>query len=181
MGIAVGSHFGLAVWTAPYPIILTAVSVLVGPLLGAMVQRRLSPPAEDGSYPGEGIEYRLGPARTYTGPEFLEMLDRQSGDAGLGAHNLYVEIPEPLTPNERLRKYERPLADALDAADIGEIAGGGTQLTDEHEIEHVGIDVTTTDLNEAIDLIAATLRSLDASRGTVIRYGDGESVDIWGD
>jgi hypothetical protein len=81
----------------------------------------------------------------------------------------YVRIPGDIQPIERAERFEDPLQAALDAASLGEVSGGGSQLAGQgKEIEFCGLDVEVTDRDRGLQLIREVMRRLRAPPGTVI-------------
>lgn len=85
-----------------------------------------------------------------------------------GHYFFYVRIPESLGPLERGDCYEDPLQQALAAAELGEVTGGGSQLGEGNTIAYCGLDVVVTDRDRGLELIRETMRRLGASPATVI-------------
>lgn len=85
-----------------------------------------------------------------------------------GKHFYYVRIPEDIGPLERGDRYEDPLQEALTAAGLGEITGGGSQLGECNTVEYCGIDVVVTERTRALALIRETMLRLGAPPATVI-------------
>ena len=85
-----------------------------------------------------------------------------------GKHFFYVRIPENIGPLDRGDRYEDPLQEALTAAKLGEVTGGGSQLGDGNSVEYCGIDIVATDRERALALILETMQSLGAPSSTVI-------------
>jgi hypothetical protein len=85
-------------------------------------------------------------------------------------------------PIDRGEKYEDPLDASLKQAGLGEVTGGGSQLSEpdkqgKRNIEWVGIDVDITDLSRGIPLLKSELKRLGAPTGTTIEYElNGEKV-----
>jgi hypothetical protein len=62
-----------------------------------------------------------------------------------------------------------PLAAALEAAEVGSIAGGDRRPAEEgREVEDHGVHILVTDREQAIDLILESIRGLAAPRGSVV-------------
>jgi hypothetical protein len=80
----------------------------------------------------------------------------------------YVRIPEPLYPQERGEKYEEPLTEALMAAQVGEIIGGGQQLGVGDTIAYCGVDVVLYERIRGLEVLREALGRLGAPAGTVI-------------
>jgi hypothetical protein len=95
--------------------------------------------------------------------------------AGRGEHLFYIRIPASIQPLERGERFEDPLQQALEAASIGEVAGGGSQLGDDDTIVYCGIDVIVRNRDEGLRLIRRSMRESGAPPGTVIE----EFVPEW--
>ena len=92
---------------------------------------------------------------------------------------LYVKIPGHIEPLDRAERFEDPLQEALDAAGLGEITGGGSQLGEAGPdgtriIEFCGIDVDLFALEPGLALLRRELTRLRAPVGTVLIYKFGE-------
>lgn len=88
---------------------------------------------------------------------------------------VFVKIPESLTPIERGEKYEDPLDAALKREQLGEITGGGSQLSEpdakeKRTVEWVGLDVELVDLERGIPLLKQELLRLGAPAGTTLEF-----------
>jgi hypothetical protein len=88
---------------------------------------------------------------------------------------IFVKIPEAIMPIERGTKYEDPLDAALKAEKVGEVSGGGSQLTkaDENgkrDIAWVGIDVDLTDFERGLPILKTQLIRLGVPKGTLLEY-----------
>ncbi len=92
-------------------------------------------------------------------------------------HFVVARLWEPIGPLDRVDRYEDPLDEALSAKGWGEVTGGGTQLTKDHEIEFVDIDLELANLDEAIDLVKGVLERAGAPIGSELRFErDGDEV-----
>jgi hypothetical protein len=96
------------------------------------------------------------------------MLDFSEAASERGEFFFYVRIPEDLQPLARGDRYEDPLQEALAAADIGEVTGGGSQLGEGTSIEYCGIDVVVRQRDRGLELIRSVMRRLRAPRATVV-------------
>ena len=85
-----------------------------------------------------------------------------------GRFFFYIRIPEPLYPAERGEKYEEPLAEALRAAQLGKVNGGGQQLGEGNSIVYCGVDVILTERVRGLEVLREVLPRLGAPAGTVI-------------
>ena len=97
---------------------------------------------------------------------------------------VFVKIPESIMPIDRGEKYEDPLDSSLKQAGLGEVTGGGSQLSEPDKegarhIEWVGIDVDLTDLTSGLPLLKSELKRLGAPAGTTIEYEiNGEKTSV---
>jgi hypothetical protein len=87
---------------------------------------------------------------------------------------VYIKIPGDLDPLDRGEMFEDPLQQALDNESLGEITGGGSQLSDPnesgHSIDFCGIDVDLYDPAKGLDLLRRELVRLEAPAGTMLLY-----------
>ena len=84
-----------------------------------------------------------------------------------------VRLYEHIEPMDRGSRYEDPLLDAFDAASLGTISGGGSQLTEVGQIEFVDIEVDATDIDRAVTTTVEVLEAAGAPEGSEIRSDDG--------
>lgn len=97
---------------------------------------------------------------------------------------VYIRIPESILPIERGSKYEDPLQAALEAAQLGEVSGGGSLLgapaaDGSRSVASCGIDIDLVELEPGLDLLRARLPALGALPGTQLEYtlGDQKALD----
>ena len=99
------------------------------------------------------------------------------------AQFVFVRIPEALQPSERGAKYEDPLDAALKQAAVGEVTGGGSQLSapdkeGKRSVEWIGIDVDLTDFDKGLPVLRRELLRLGAPGSTVLEYTrNGEKIE----
>lgn len=96
------------------------------------------------------------------------MLRFAESAAADGHYFFYVRIPENVGPVERGNRYEDPLHDALTAAKLGKVTGGGSQLGEGTSIAYCGLDVVVLSRDRGLTLIRETMKRLGASPATVI-------------
>jgi hypothetical protein len=89
-------------------------------------------------------------------------------------HFVFAKVMDPVMPLVRGEKYEDPLSASLEARKLGEIAGGGTQLDKNNQIEWVGIDIQLADLEGAVEFVRQRLRELGAPAGSVLEFKRGD-------
>lgn len=96
---------------------------------------------------------------------------------------VFVRIPEQIQPLERGAKYEDPLDAALKKERVGEVSGGGTQLSapdaeGKKSIEWIGVDVDLSDFDKGMPILKRELLRLGAPAATVLEYTrDGKEVE----
>ena len=88
---------------------------------------------------------------------------------------VYIKIPGNIGPMERGERFEDPLHVAFDKERVGEITGGGSQLSglDENgrrSIEFCGIDVDLYDPVKGLALLRRELVRAQAPPGTMLIY-----------
>lgn len=88
---------------------------------------------------------------------------------------VFVKIPEALSPSERGRKYADPVDAALKRDQLGEITGGGSQLSEpdangESTVEWVGLDVELVDLERGLPVLKRELLHLGAPTATTLEF-----------
>lgn len=88
---------------------------------------------------------------------------------------VFARIPEAILPADRGRKYEDPLDAALKREKLGEVTGGGSQLSEpdsegQRIVEWVGLDIELTELERGIPFVKQQLRGLGAPAGTTLEF-----------
>lgn len=91
---------------------------------------------------------------------------------------IYVIIPGDIQPLSRGEQFEDPLDEALQALELGNVSGGGSQLDDPYpdgraRVAFCGIDIDVVERVRALELIRVKLRELHAPEGTEIHYTAG--------
>ncbi len=82
---------------------------------------------------------------------------------------IFASINHRCDPIARGDIYEDPLGEYLEANGLGEVSGGGTELSPEGDIEGIGIDITVRgDLQKTVELVISKLEELGAPRGSKI-------------
>ena len=94
------------------------------------------------------------------------------------AQFVFVRIPEQIAPIDRGKKYEDPLDAVLKKEGVGEVSGGGSQLSapdanGKKSIEWVGIDVDLSDFQKGMPILKRELLRLGAPSMTVLEYTRG--------
>ena len=88
---------------------------------------------------------------------------------------VYIKIPGDIDPMDRGERFEDPLQAALDAAGLGTITGGGSQLSQpdgegERFVEFCGLDVDLYHAEKGLALLRQELLRLEAPAGTALLY-----------
>ena len=88
---------------------------------------------------------------------------------------VFVKVPESIMPIDRGEKYEDPLDAALKQEKLGEVTGGGSQLSEpdaegRRSVEWVGLDVELTELARGIPFLKKQLLRLGAPAGTTLEF-----------
>lgn len=88
---------------------------------------------------------------------------------------VFVKVPESIMPIDRGKKYEDPLDTALKREKLGEVTGGGSQLSEadaegKRNIEWVGLDVELTDLERGLPFLKKELRRLGVPAETTLEF-----------
>lgn len=94
---------------------------------------------------------------------------------------VFVKIPGSIAPEERSRRFEGPLSEALRAKRLGTVSGGGSQLSHadsegRRTVEWCGLDVDLDEPVQGLTALREELQRLGAPRGTVLQHGSGESA-----
>lgn len=100
---------------------------------------------------------------------------RRSESASAKTQFVFVQVPEQIQPIERGTKYEDPLNAVLKRERVGELSGGGTQLSapdanGKKSIEWVGIDVDLSDFERGMPILKRELLRLGAPTNTILEY-----------
>ncbi|MEQ1717559.1 MAG: hypothetical protein ABL907_16540 [Hyphomicrobium sp.] len=96
------------------------------------------------------------------------------------AAQFQIQIYRDLDPLDRWQHFQKPLDEALQAAGLGEVTGGGTMMdmdTDETIYSDLHVRVTG-DFDQALVLIRAFLKRAGAPADTRIIAGDGTDVGL---
>jgi hypothetical protein len=88
---------------------------------------------------------------------------------------VYIKIPGDLDPFDRTERFADRLQEALELAELGRIAGGGSQLSEPdseggRSVEFCGIDVDLYHLCKGLELLRKELIRLEAPPGTTLLY-----------
>jgi hypothetical protein len=83
-------------------------------------------------------------------------------------HFVLARFYEHIMPIDRGDRYEDPLNDALEAAGIGRVTGGGSQLTEDGRIAFADIEIELVDLDAALQAAVEALERAGAPQGSEI-------------
>ena len=93
-----------------------------------------------------------------------------------------VRLNARLQPMHRGEHFEEPLMDVLAELSLGEVTGGGTQLSgDDTGVSHCDIELRLPDAGEtALAALIAALEELGAPKGSKLLVGDGAAETPFG-
>ena len=105
----------------------------------------------------------------------------------MASTTLIARLYEHIEPLERGTRYEDPLDAALRERGLGEVTGGGSQLTETGEIEFADVEIVVSSLDDALSVIVTTLEEAGAPTATeltgdagVLRtFGHQQSVAVY--
>ncbi len=88
---------------------------------------------------------------------------------------VYVRMPGDMDPFERSERFADPLQEALEAARLGTVTGGGSMFSPpddegDRDVEYCGVDVDLYQLEEGLALLRRELIRLEAPPGTALLY-----------
>lgn len=88
---------------------------------------------------------------------------------------VFIKVPESIMPIERGEKYEDPLDAALKSEKLGEVTGGGSQLSEpdangDRTVAWVGLDVELIDLERGLPFLKTELSRLGAPAGSTLEF-----------
>jgi len=92
-------------------------------------------------------------------------------------HGVVARLWQPIEPIERGQRYEDPLQAALSAAGLGEVAGGGSQLSEKGEVQFADVEIYLADLDGALALCRAALEEAGAPEGSEFLFADSTKRD----
>jgi hypothetical protein len=81
-----------------------------------------------------------------------------------------VRLYEYLEPIDRGERYEDPLNERLQAEDLGEVTGGGSQMDENFKIKFVDLEVNLKDCDGSLSKLIAYLEDLGAPKGSEILF-----------
>ncbi len=87
-------------------------------------------------------------------------------------HAVTARIWEPIEPIARGERYEDPLQAALQAAELGKVDGGGSQLTKLGEVQFAEIELHLANLDAAVALAIRVLEEAGAPQGSELRFNE---------
>lgn len=86
---------------------------------------------------------------------------------------LVARLYEHIEPMDRGTRYEDPLDEALRERGLGEVTGGGSQLTESGEIEFADIEIQVSDVDDALPVIVSSLEASGAPTAAELMGDDG--------
>ncbi len=90
-----------------------------------------------------------------------------------GLDLVFVILPGPIDPEAREQRFGAPLDAELRLAGLGLVSGGGTMVSEDEEgtILFAGVDVDTSDVAGARQLLREHLPELGCPDGTRLEFG----------
>ena len=85
---------------------------------------------------------------------------------------LIARLYEHIEPLDRGARYEDPLDAVLRERGLGEVTGGGSQLSETGEIEFADVEIQVSNPDDAAPVIVASLEAAGAPVGSEL-VGDG--------
>lgn len=96
-------------------------------------------------------------------------------------HVVVARVYEHIGPIDRGDRYEDPLHDVLEKANVGRVTGGGSQLDESGGIAFADVEIELADLDAALTLVADTLERAGAPQGSeLIHASDGRVLREFG-
>ncbi|MBB3210525.1 hypothetical protein FHS27_006372 [Rhodopirellula rubra] len=90
--------------------------------------------------------------------------------------SVWITIPEAIQPLDRGDRFDLPLVDELEAANVGDVVGGGSLVRD-GTIAECNIELEIADIETALPIIRRVLRAGNAPSGTTIQQRSPELID----
>jgi hypothetical protein len=85
-------------------------------------------------------------------------------------HHVLARITEQVEPIERGDRYEDPLDAFLSEHKLGQVTGGGSQLSETGEIEFADIEIELVNLDDALIMVVKKLEAMGAPFGSSIQF-----------
>src|SRR5688500_17939257 len=95
-------------------------------------------------------------------------------------HSVLARFYTGIGPLERGERYEDQLQAVLEAARAGEVTGGGSQLSENGEIESADVEIELANLDDALQLAVDALERAGAPQGSEILGDDGQVLREFG-
>jgi hypothetical protein len=91
-------------------------------------------------------------------------------------HFVIARLYEHIEPIDRGNRYEDPLQVRLDAAQAGQVTGGGSQLNENGGIDYVDLELELANLDDAVATVSAALEESGAPKGSELIDGANSRV-----
>jgi hypothetical protein len=91
-----------------------------------------------------------------------------------------ARLYEHIAPIDRGERYEDPLDAVLRQGGVGEVTGGGSQLSETGEIDFADVEIAVANLDDAVPVIVATLETAGAPVGSELIADDGSVLREFG-
>lgn len=83
-------------------------------------------------------------------------------------HLVLARLYEHVEPIDRGNRYEDPLQAVLEKSNLGQVAGGGTQLNELGAIAYADLEIELANLDDAVRTVADALEAAGAPEGSEI-------------
>lgn len=91
-------------------------------------------------------------------------------------HAVLARVYEHIEPIDRGDRYEDPLHEVLQARKLGQVTGGGSQLNALGGIDYAEVEIELTNLDDALDVVIATLEEAGAPQGSELIQASDDRV-----
>jgi hypothetical protein len=120
----------------------------------------------------------LGPNFEEQGEPILDAIQRHLAPERF-PHLVIARIAEAVEPIDRGERYEDPLENALSIGELGEVIGGGSQLSPTGEIAFVDLELALRDLDGALEVVKRILEEAGAPVGSRLLFRrNGKDVEL---
>ena len=91
-------------------------------------------------------------------------------------HLVLARLYEHVEPIDRGNRYEDPLQAVLEAAQLGQVTGGGTQMNEDGTIAYADVEIELANLDDAVTTAAEALEAAGAPQGSEIIHAEDAKV-----
>ncbi len=96
-------------------------------------------------------------------------------------HVVLARLHEHIEPLDRGERYEDPLQAVLEDAKIGQVTGGGSQMSELGGIDYADIEIELANLDDGLRIVSEALEKCGAPQGSeLINLGDSRVLREFG-